>query len=61
MMKLNNCDETLTKYAPLLQLSSRDNKTTQTGKEWANQRQPYFLLMAVLGADKESISLGCSF
>ena len=35
MMKLNNCDETLTKYAPLLQLSSRDNETTQTGKEWA--------------------------
>ena len=23
-----------------------------------NQRQPYFLLIAVLGADKESISLG---
>ena len=43
----------LTVYAPLQQLSSRDNDKTQTGKEWANQRQPYFLLMAVLGVDKE--------
>ena len=39
-------------------LPSRDNDKTQTGKEWANQRQPYFLLMVELGADKESISLG---
>ena len=43
---------------PLQQLPSRDSDKTQTGKEWANLRQPYFLLMAVLGADKENISLG---
>ena len=42
----------------LQQLPSRVSDKTQTGKEWANQRQPYFLLMVVLGADKESISLG---
>ena len=41
----------------LQQLPSRVSNKTQTGKEGANQRQPYFLLMAVLGADKESISL----
>ena len=43
------------------QISSRDNLKTQTGKERANLRQPYFLLMVVLGADKESISLGADF
>ena len=36
----------------------RDNNKTATGKEWANQRQPYFLLMIVLDGDKENISLG---
>ena len=45
-------------YAPLQQLPFRDNNKTQTGKEWANQRQPYFLLIVVLGVDKENISLG---
>ena len=60
-MQLNNPDKTLTKYAPLLQLTSRDNATTQTGKEWANQRQPYFLLMAVLGADTGKYFLGVRF
>ena len=34
------------------------NKRTQTGREWDNQRQPFFLLMVVLGVDKESIHLG---
>ena len=42
----------------LQQLPSRDSNKTQTGKEWANQRQPYFLLMALLGADKKRIFLG---
>ena len=45
----------------LQQLPSRVSNKTQTGKEGANERQPYFLLMAVLGAGRESISLGYAF
>ena len=42
----------------LQQLPSRDSNKTHTGKEWTNHRQPYFLLMVVLGADKDRISVG---
>ena len=45
----------------LQQLPSRVSDKTQTGKEGANQRQPYFLLMVVLGADEEKISFRCGF
>ena len=43
----------------LQQLPSRAKDKTQTGKEGANQRQPYFVLMAVLGADEEKVSFQC--
>ena len=45
----------------LQQLPSRVSNKTQTGKEGANQRQPYFLLMVVLGADTGKNFLGVQF
>ena len=45
----------------LQQLPSKVSDKTQTGKEGTNQRQPYFLLMVVMGADKERVSFGCGF
>ena len=58
MIKLNDPDKTLVRLCSPATTSLQSNSKTQTGKEWANQRQPYFLLMVALGADKESISLG---
>ena len=43
---------------PCCDLPAKLIKQSTQERDWLNPWQPYFLLVAVLGADKENVSLG---